>query len=120
MSCGQIRIRVKSEAAINREFIEAWHRAQKGVLQEPEVRLYFLDVTTLQGVLSDRRVALLKLLRRIGPSSIRNLATQIQRDYRNVYDDLQLLLKAGLVQKDARNRVVVPWDKLQTEIDLAA
>lgn len=120
MSRGQIRIGVKGESAINREFIEAWRRAEKGTLQEPEVRLYFLDIATLQGVLSDRRVALLKLLHRTGPSSIRNLATQVQRDYRNVYDDLQLLLKAGLVEKDARNRLMVPWDKIQTEIDLAA
>lgn len=120
MSRGHIRIGVKSEAAINREFVEAWRRAEKGTLQEPEVRLYFLDVATLQGVLSNCRVALLKLLHRIGPSSIRNLATQVHRDYRNVYDDLQLLLKAGLVEKDARNRVMVPWDKIQTEIDLAA
>ena len=120
MSRGQVRIGVEGEAAINREFVEAWKQAEKGTLKEPEVHLYFLDVATLQGVLSDRRVALLKVLRRIGPSSIRNLATQVQRDYRNVYDDLQLLLKAGLVEKDARNRVMVPWDKIQTEIDLAA
>ncbi|MDE2321261.1 MAG: transcriptional regulator [candidate division NC10 bacterium] len=120
MSRGQIRIGVKGEAAINREFVEAWKQAERGALKEPEVHLYFLNVATLQRVLSDRRVALLKVLRQIGPSSIRNLAMQVQRDYRNVYDDLQLLLKAGLVEKDARNRVMVPWDKIQTEIDLAA
>lgn len=120
MSRGRIKVGIKRERDINREFVEVWKQAERGTLKEPEVRLYFLDVATLQGVLSERRVALLKVLRRIGPSSIRNLAATTQRDYRNVYDDLQLLLKAGLVEKDARKRVTVPWDKIQTEIDLAA
>lgn len=120
MSRGRITVGIKRERDINREFVEAWKQAERGALKEPEVRLYFLDVATLQRVLSERRVALLKVLRRIGPSSIRSLAAATERDYRNVYDDIQLLLKAGLVEKDARNRVTVPWDKIQTEIDLAA
>lgn len=113
-------VAIKSEAEMNREFIDAWKRAEKGTLRKPEIHLCFVNVKTLQEVLSNRRVALLKTLRKLGPSSIRGLAKQVQRDYRNVYDDLQLLLKAGLVDKDTRNRVSVPWDKIQAEIDLAA
>ncbi|MBI5379931.1 MAG: hypothetical protein HZA23_07250 [Nitrospirae bacterium] len=120
MSRRRIKVEIMSEAAMNRKFIDAWKRAEKGALKEPEVHLCFLDAATLQGVLSNRRLALLKSLHRIGPVSIRKLAKQVRRDYRNIYDDIRLLLKAGLVEKDARSKVYVPWDKIQTEIDLAA
>lgn len=119
---GRVKIGVKSEAELNREFIETWERARRGEIGEPDVQICFLDTATLRGVLSDRRVDLLKALHKHGPSSIRELARHVGRDFRNVYDDIQLFLKAGLVEKDEREKVSVPWNKVQvqTDIDLAA
>ncbi|MBI1865527.1 MAG: hypothetical protein HYR98_07380 [Nitrospirae bacterium] len=122
MTRGRIKIGVKSEAELNREFLAAWERAKKGGIKEPDVQICFLDTATLRGALSARRVDLLKALRKYGPCSIRELARHVGRDFRNVYDDVQLFLRAGLVEKDAAGRVGVPWKRIQvqTDIDLAA
>ena len=43
--------------------------------------------------------------------SIRQLALQLERDYRNVYDDVQRLLELGLVEiKDGK--LHVPYDEI--------
>ncbi len=49
-------------------------------------------------VLSPRRVELLEYLTENEPSSIKNLAKSLRRDYKNVYDDLQALASFDLVE----------------------
>lgn len=115
-----IKIGLATEEQVNREFIEAWHRAQKENIESPEENLYFIDPSTFFQVLSKRRIALLKALHSQGISSIRELSRILKRDYKNVYQDVQLLKKAGLIHQDAMKRIYVPWDKLKTEIKLAA
>jgi len=115
-----IKIGVATEEQINQEFINSWHRAEKGEIGVSEERLYFIDPATFFQVLSKRRIALLKVLHTHGVSSIRELSRLLKRDYKNVYHDVQLLKKAGLIQQNAMKRIYVPWDKINAEIALAA
>ncbi len=41
-----IQVGVASEDKVNQEFIDAWHRAEKDEIKEPEERLYFIDPET--------------------------------------------------------------------------
>jgi len=115
-----IKIGLATEDQVNKEFIEAWHRAEKGNIEAPEENLYFIDPATFFQVLTKRRIALLKALHSHGVSSIRQLSRMLKRDYKNVYQDVQLLKKAGLIHQDSMKRIYVPWDKLKAEIELAA
>ncbi len=115
-----IKMGLATEEQINQEFIDAWHRAEKDKKVVPEERLYFLDAATFFQVLSKCRIALLKVLHAHGVSSIRRLSRLLKRDYKNVYQDVQLLKKAGLIHQDATKRIYVPWDKINAEIALAA
>jgi len=116
----KIKVGIATEEQVNREFIKAWHKAEKGEIEVPEERLYFLDPKTFFQVLSKRRIALLKVLHAHGISSIRELSRLLHRDYKNVYQDVKLLKKMGLIHQDENKRVFVPWDKINAEISLAA
>jgi len=114
-----IKVGIATEEQVNKEFINAWHRARKGEISVPEERCYFLEPTTFFSVLSKRRIALLQHLRAHGVSSIRNLSKMLKRDYKNVHQDVHLLKKAGLISMDDSQKIFVPWDTINAEIPLA-
>ena len=116
----KIKVGVVNEAQANREFIDAWRRAENGKIKRPEERIYFLEAATLLKVLSNRRLGLLHLLYEHGALSIRRLSKLLHRDYHNVHDDVRLLKQTGLIQQTGKDTIGVPWDKIQAEIDLAA
>lgn len=116
----KINVHIAPDGEMNRTFVEAWHKAEKGELTEVEEHLYFEDAASLLAVLSNKRLILLATLLRLGDSSIRALSKKLQRNYKNVYDDVQALKKVGLVRQKASKKIFVPWKKIHTEIDLAA
>ena len=115
-----IKIGIATEEQVNKEFVQAWHKAKGEKIEPSEERLYFIDPATFFQVLSKRRIALLKALHTHGVSSIRELSRLLKRDYKNVYQDVQLLKNAGLIYQNSAKRIYVPWDKINAEIALAA
>jgi predicted transcriptional regulator len=116
-----IKIQIKGEKESAQEFIEAWKNAEKGILpEEPIQRLYFQDLQTLLRVLTPRRLELLKRLHDRGPMSIRALAKMLDRDYKNVHQDVQSLEHVGLISRTSEQSLSVPWGRIMAEISLAA
>ena len=71
-----------------------------------------------QKVFSAERLKLLTVIARNEPSSIRELARMVERDVKNVYNDLKLLYSHGLVEfeeRKGRKVPVVPYRKLKIE-----
>ena len=64
----------------------------------------FPDYATLGRILSATRLQLLAAIRREKPSSIQKLAKAVKRDFKNVYQDLQLLIEFGLVDTKSKGR----------------
>jgi predicted transcriptional regulator len=116
-----IKVQIKGERESAQEFIDTWKKAEKGVLPEkPIQRIYFQDLQTLLKVLTPRRLELLKKLYDQEPMSIRALAKKLQRDYKNVHQDVQALEQIGLVSRTPEHRLSVPWGRILAEISLAA
>ena len=44
----------------------------------------------------------------------------LKRDYKNTHTDVKALLEVGLIEKDADGLVFVPWDNVETHLQLAA
>ncbi len=88
--------------------------------EEPICRLYFADSATLFKSFTLKRMELLRVLRQNGPFSIRQLANKLSRYYRNVYDDIQHLLRLDLVKKNRQGQFYVPWSNITIELNLAA
>jgi len=112
----EIKITVggEMEQQASRQFIDAWHRAERGESFE-ERHLAFESWDTLARVLSTRRMELLRYVRRHHVASIRALAKALGRDYSNVHADVQALAKAGLLNATPQG-VHTDYDAIETRI----
>lgn len=116
----RIRIGVGNPASTAQGFVEAWKRAEAGEKIQAEERLDFENLETLLKTLTRARWVLLKTLRFAGPMSIRALASKLGRDYKNVHTDVRRLEEIGLVDRDKKGRVRVPWTIVEARLSLAA
>jgi predicted transcriptional regulator len=118
---GKVRIGVGTAEESVHRFIETWHQAEQGKrVKIPEERLLFEDLETLLRTLTPRRWALLRRLKREGPTSVRALAKLLGRDYKNVHADVKALELLGLIIREERGEVLVPWETVIAEMRLVA
>ena len=116
----QIKIKVGDAVRTAGDFIDVWKRAERDEKVETEQRLNFENLETLLKTLTSGRWVLLKILRASGPMSIRALANQLARDYKNVHTDVRRLEHAGLIVKTKDGKIQVPWDIVEARLMLAA
>ena len=116
-----LHIGVRSLDQLEKETIAAFKRAEASLPPiEPIYSLYFEDHNTLFSALSPKRWELLRCLRKQGPMSIRKLAAELKRDYKNVYEDVQQLSDLDLIKKKKDQTFFVPWDEITIQLALAA
>jgi predicted transcriptional regulator len=116
-----IRIEIRDEKESAQDFVKAWKKAEKGAVPSaPEERIYFKDMKTLLRFLTPRRMEALETLHKHGPTSIRALAKVLGRDYKNVHKDMQEMEKIGLVTRNEKDLLLVPWHSIVAELELAA
>lgn len=117
----EIKIELMGEKESAQEFVKAWHKAERHKPPEQPVdRLYFYDLPTLLKFLTPKRLEALKILYSAGPCSIRALARKLERDYKNVYQDMREMERIGLVARGRNGLLSVPWNRIFAEVPLAA
>lgn len=116
----RIVLGIKEARSSANEFVQAWKQAEAGRRTMPKECLYFEDLSTLLKLLTPRRLATLRVLRQQGPLSVRKLAGAMGRDYKNAFDDVRALERAGLVARSGDGKPAVPWSKIVAEFDTAA
>jgi predicted transcriptional regulator len=79
----------------------AWHRAERGETVR-EDHLTFVSWDALAGVMTNKRLELLRHLHRETAASVAALARRLGRDYKRVHEDVEALASAGLIERDAR------------------
>lgn len=97
------------------DFVDAWHKTERGERVDETVQLYF-PIETLAAVTSEKRIEVLRHLRGHPERSITDLAKHLSRDYRRVHDDVTILLNAGLVVKE-NGMLKAPFSKFEVCID---
>ena len=68
--------------------------------------------------LTPARWAAIERLQALGPSTLRGLARALDRDVKSVHRDIHALIEIGLVTKDSKGSVLVPFSRIRTEFDL--
>ena len=101
-------------------FETAWEKVASGKKVPPTERLTFSNLPLLTSTLTPARWVLLETLRRDGGLTIYELAKKLKRHYKNVHSDVSRLSALGLIEKDADEKVFVPWDLISAELRLAA
>jgi len=98
-------------------FIADVERLDRGELTDNIDTITFVSWPALAAVMTERRMELLRHLRQHPAGSIRGLARELGRDFKNVHNDLNALENAGLiVSTDGQWRVVT--DEIQATIRL--
>lgn len=121
MRKNKLLVGIRSLKQLKQETMEAFKRADVGLAgREPVNRLYFTDQATLFSCLSPKRWEIMKFIHKNGPISIKKLAASLQRDYKNVYDDVQQLCRVDLIKKNKDDKLIVPWDDIVIELNIAA
>ncbi len=120
MSKRHIHVGVEDAERGFERFIEAWHKAEAGEIEQAEVHLNFEDFAKLLSVLTPKRLALLRSLRQLGSLSVRALAQQLERDYKNVHSDVSTLEEVGLIDRTEEGLLVAPWDVIDAHVRLVA
>jgi predicted transcriptional regulator len=68
--------------------------------------------------LTPARWAAIEQLQALGPSTLRGLARALGRDVKSVHRDVHALIEIGLMAKDAKGHVLVPFSRIRTEFEL--
>lgn len=81
----------------------------------------FQDASRLQRILTPRRLDVVRSLMDAPAASMRDLAARLDRDVRQVHDDLQLLSEYRIVhfhEDGGAKQPYVPYDTVRIEVEL--
>lgn len=87
--------------------------------EEPVERVYFESIDAANRILTPKRVELLRRLHDNGPLNTHELAKLLERDYKNVRQDVLSLEEIGIVTRKGRD-LSAPWGKITMELKMAA
>ena len=93
-----LTIQIKSAEDALAGFREAFKAVEAGRRVSRRQGVYFTSIEAARKLLTRNRLALLRAIRNERPGSIYELAKIVERDLKNVQDDLRLLEEYGLVQ----------------------
>ncbi len=112
-----IKIRADALAALTQagqQFIQSWETgAYAGEVMS------FESPASLFRLLTPARWGVLDALLKENHCGLRELARRLERDPSAVHRDVTALLERGLIEKDEKNQLFVPFDSIHTEFDLA-
>ena len=115
----QLSVHIGSLADMGDRFVAAWKTLEAGRPARAD-NVTFINLASFMTAMSPKRLELMRHLRREGPMSIRRLAQQLGRDYKSVHGETSLLIQTGLIARTAEDEIRIGWDRIVTELDLAA
>lgn len=122
MKVKNIRIAIKSTEEFLAEANDTMKKIVAGEKTSSKKALYLENLSTMRKALTPKRLELLHAIKGKKPKSMYELAKLMNRDLKNVIQDLAFLERLGLVElkktKDKRTRGTpsVEYDKILLEI----
>lgn len=101
--------------AVAKRVANVWHRAECGEAVESETHITVETWESLAAVLTTKRFELLRHLHRHPETSVAALARSLGRDYKRVYEDVEALTGAGLIDRDS-NGLRADYNEIRTVI----
>ncbi|MCL4458182.1 MAG: MarR family transcriptional regulator [Nitrospirae bacterium] len=111
MRVKKIDIGIKGLKESLKDFAEVWKKLEAGKKVKREEGIYFDSIDTMRSVLTNNRLLILKTIRERRPQSVYELAKMLDRDLKNVNQDLKMLSEIGLVtleKTEADKKRVIP------------
>ena len=98
MNVKKINIGIKSLNESLEDFADTWKKLESGKKVKKEEGIYFESIDAVRSVLTNNRLLILKTIKEKHPKSIYELSKMLGRNLKNVNQDLEMLLKIGLVE----------------------
>ena len=124
MKIKNIKIGIKSLEDNLNEFAAVWKKLENEEKVDKHEALYFESIDALRSVLTNKRIEILRTIKKQKPGSIYELAKILNRDLKNVSEDVKLLAELGFVTlekvKTDRKRTVptVDYGEITMEIGI--
>ncbi len=103
-------------AALKARTLDAVARAKAGQAVQ-ENHLSFVSWEALIGVMTPKRLDLLRAVHQQPQPSVAALSRALQRDYKRVHEDVRALVAAGLMEQDS-DGLRAGYDRIETAITL--
>ena len=97
-----LTVQIKPAEEALKGFRETFKDVEAGRRVRRRDGVYFTSIEAARNLLTPNRLALLRAIRTKRPGSIYELANLVDRDLKNVQDDLRLLEKYGVVRMSTR------------------
>lgn len=102
---------------------DEFRQLEKGKLKK-SINSLSLSEEEYRNLFSKKRLDIIKALKHKKFISIYELAKELERSYKNVYDDVNLLLELGIIEKTEdkkthKDNYYVNFDKISVEIPVA-
>ena len=94
----------------------AMKAARQGKTAQPYFGVGYDDVGELFSVFTPKRWELIGALREGGAMTVAELARQLRRDYKNVYNDCERLIEWMAIEKNENGLVFAPYDDVGHEM----
>lgn len=111
-----VNVHVGTLEDMGRRFVDAWHRAGRGE-EVNETHVTFHDLPALLAALTPKRLDLLRYVRHHEVRTVKALAADLHRDYKNVHKDVQELTKLGLLTRTT-DQVMAPYGEVDAKFVL--
>jgi len=118
MKTATIQVRKDARQALDemgRRFVKSW-RTDKST----DALIVFESPQALFSVLTPKRWELIECLQTLGPSSLRGLARELERDVKRAHEDVRILEDWDLVARTEEGKIHVPYDLIHADFDLHA
>ncbi|MCL4321893.1 MAG: ArsR family transcriptional regulator [Deltaproteobacteria bacterium] len=110
MKVKKINIGIKSLNESLENFADTWKQLESGKKVKKEEAIYFESIDAVRSVLTNNRLLILKTIKEKHPKSIYELSGMLGRNLKNVNQDLDMLVRIGLVElkkeKTDKDRVI--------------
>ena len=104
MKLKKITIHIKSLDEALDEFVDTAEKIRKGKEVKSKTATYIADAETARAIFTDSRIRIIQLLKEKKPESIYALAKLLNRDFKNVYEDVMFLAEVGVIGiKESKN-----------------
>lgn len=106
---------VKSTLTLGQQAME---QLSIGEQPAPYYGVGFKNVSQMLSVFTEKRWDLLAALRANGPMSIAELARTVQRNYKNVHNDVERLTEWLAIEKNEQGKVFTPYSEITVDVHL--
>lgn len=114
-----LTVKIESMKDVIASAVDAAARAQAGATFEAPSVLSFDSWDAMHRTLAPKRTEILVVMAGRGALTVRQVASLVGRDIKNVHGDLDMLAKNGVIDR-SEDGFVFPYERLHFEFDMEA